>query len=240
MKTRDIVYIVGGLIIGVLVGVIIATVIGGGNKGLTEDQVRSIVNDAVSGQGVQPSQDDIVRAVITTLRTGPNVSQTRDINSSYFLVPVDQAGSWLETVKDVEFDEEVTTENIELLNNDITSESQLALYFTLPERVTTVNSVLSLVYDAMLKTVGVAPEEAIVAGADPSYVVCLGLDNDPYSLTGPLLYFYMQLPSEQVEKLQDVDGNFPTGWEKLDGPRENSMLWTAECYDPTADEAATE
>jgi hypothetical protein len=240
MKTKDIVYIVGGLIIGVLIGVVIATVVGG-NRGLSEDQVRSIVSDAVSNQpATTVNQDDLVRAVITTLRTGPSVSQTRDINSNYYLIPVDQAGSWLETVKDIEFDEEVTTENIELLNNDITSESQLALYFTLPERVTTVDSVLSLVYDAMLKTVGVAPEDAIVAGADPSYVVCLGLDNDPYSLTGPLLYFYMQLPNEQAEKLVDAEGNLPTGWESLDGPRENSMLWTAECYDPTASESAVE
>ncbi|MCU0481550.1 MAG: hypothetical protein MUE54_10110 [Anaerolineae bacterium] len=240
MKTKDIVYIIGGLIIGIAVGVLIATLLGGSR--VTEDQVRAIVNEAVAGQTTsQPvNQDDLVRAVINTLRTGPAVAQTRDINSAFFLVPVEEAGSWLETIKDVEFDEEVTTENIELLSNEITSESQLALYFTLPERVTTVNSVLSLVYDAMLKTVGVAPEEAIVAGADPSYVVCLGLDNDPYSLTGPLLYFYMQVPTDKVETLQDVNGEFPTGWEKLDGPRENSMLWTAECYDPTADEAATE
>ncbi|MCL4252794.1 MAG: hypothetical protein KJ043_03330, partial [Anaerolineae bacterium] len=132
------------------------------------------------------------------------------------------------------------TETIELLNNDITSESQLALYFTLPERVTTVNSVLSVVYDAMLLTVGVAPEEGIVQGAEPSYVVCLGLDNDPYSLSGPLLYFYMQIPTEKAADLQDAEGNLPAGWEQLDGPRENSMLWTAECYDPTSAETAVE
>ncbi|MDZ4669706.1 MAG: hypothetical protein SH821_02450 [Phototrophicales bacterium] len=251
MKTKDIVYIVGGLILGIVVGVVIATVIGGGNSGVTEDQVRSIVNDAVSNQGVSPSADDIVQAVITTLR-GPNApasnsvttaGQTRDVNSTFFLVPIEEAGSWLETVEKIEFDAEVTTENLELLYNDITSESQLALYFTLPERVTTVNSVLSVVYNAMLTTVGVAPEEAMVQGeaTAPSYVVCLGLDNDPYSLSGPLLYFYMQLPNDvAASQLLDAEGKLPTGWEQLDGPRENSMLWTAECYDPASDESAIE
>ena len=251
MKTKDIVYIVGGLILGIGVGVVIATVIGGGNSGVTEDQVRSIVNDAVSNQGVSPSADDIVQAVITTLR-GPNAparnsvttaGQTRDVNSTFFLVPIEEAGSWLETVEKIEFDAEVTTENLELLYNDITSESQLALYFTLPERVTTVNSVLSVVYNAMLTTVGVAPEEAMVQGeaTAPSYVVCLGLDNDPYSLSGPLLYFYMQLPNDvAASQLLDAEGKLPTGWEQLDGPRENSMLWTAECYDPASDESAIE
>lgn len=246
MKTRDIVYIVGGLILGVAIGVLIATIVGNNNapQGLTQDQVQALINDAMSGQGVTTdpiNQDDLVRAVINTIKNGPaNAAQTRDINSAYFLVPIEEAGSWLETIKDIEFDEEITTENIELLANDITSESKLALYFTLPDRVTTVNSVLSLVYDAMLKTVGVAPEEAVIVGAEPSYVVCLGLDNDPYSLSGPLLYFYMQIPTAKVADLQDAEGNLPASWEQLDGPRENSMLWTAECYDPTSAESAVE
>lgn len=219
MKTKELLYIVGGFIFGVVIGVLIATFVG-----------RNNVTEPIS-------QEDLVRAVIDTLRGGPaNAPQTRDVNSAYFLLPIEEAGSWLETVKDVTFDQEVIAQNIELLANDITSESKLTLYFTLPDRVTTVNSVLSVVYDALLKTVGVTPQEAVVAGAQPSYVVCLGLDNDPYSFTGPLLYFYLQIPTAKVADLQDAQGNFPTGWERLDGPRENSMLWTAECYDPTSAE----
>lgn len=240
MKTKEIVYIVGGLILGVVIGVVIAIAVSGNNRGLTQEQVQALITEALSGgQASQPiNQDDLVRAVINTIKNGPaNAAQTRDINSAYFLVPVDKAGSWLETIKELEFDEEATTQNIELLANDITSESKLTLYFTLPDRVTTVNSVLSLVYDAMLMTVGVSPEEANVQGSAPSYVVCLGLDNDPYSLSGPLLYFYLQVPKDQAEKLYDGDGNLPEDWQQLDGPRENSMLWTAECYDPTSDSA---
>jgi hypothetical protein len=220
MNTREILLGAVGLVAGVILGAIIIGATAGG-EGLTEADVRQLISEE------NAELEDNIREVVEVAvaqNAGPDREfQTRQselVDSAFFLVTMDQTATWLEdnneTLEELEIDDGVA--ETALAAQEITSSEDLELYFD--QQVNTVDGVLANVYSVMRTSLG---DEANIE-------VCLGLDQDPYSIEGPIVYLYLQVPDEATEE-------FPKEWELLDGPREESMLWSAECYDPeTAEE----
>ncbi|MFW5748366.1 MAG: hypothetical protein ACOCYT_02000 [Chloroflexota bacterium] len=228
MKTKDLFFAAAGLLVGLVVGIVFFTI--ANNNGLDEAQVRAIV--AEENAGLQTSLLTQIAALTAPDTPGFTTRQVDAADSSYFLVTMDQAEAWLSTVAEENeetfaLQEQITEaiENARNPQNSFGSMNEIELFFD--TQVSSVDGMLAGVYDALMINLseGVTAEEEDLS-------VCLGLDNDPYSLDGPTIYLYLQVPEATEEEL-------PKEWELLDGPREESMLWTAECYDPEA-EAETE
>lgn len=62
--------------------------------------------------------------------------------------------------------------------------------------------------------------------------VCLGFEDDPYSLDGPIMYLYLTVPTGKVK-----DFSIPEEWQELDGPRTNDLYWQLLACFPEAGEA---
>lgn len=221
MNSKDLLYSVVGLVIGLIGGVLIISLTG--SSSISEDTVREIVS-----QEVAASEARLTAALVSgnTERT----YATRDLSDSdFFLVDYNETMTWLETITelDEEFSIDETIEEQLGAVATIDNSNDLIVYMT--DQVSSADGVLSTVYDALLINLG---------DEDAEIVVCLGLDNDPYSLTGPQLYLYLQVPQDLSEQLDDKQ----EGWERLAAPREESPLWSAECYDPevvTGDDEAS-
>ena len=210
-NNNNILYIAVGVVVGLIFGVVIVTLTAAG--GLSEDKVRDII--AEENAQLEASLLTSVNEAVSVAMVNQQpefVRERRDLtDSSFFLVTMDQAATWVEDAEGIEVSEDLT-ETI-LAANDITTSEDLELYFS--SQVNTVDGVLATVYDALQVNLG---EESEVE-------VCLGLDSDPYSVTGPIIYLYLQVPEVNEDDL-------PKEWELLDAPREESMLWSADCYDP--------
>ncbi|TVR22780.1 MAG: hypothetical protein EA396_05175 [Anaerolineaceae bacterium] len=225
---QKIAFVAVGLALGVLIGIVAVNVT---METLSEDDVRQIVTE---------NNQQILDGIEVALAgQGPEVIfQRRQLDltdSTFFLVTMDETAEWLEEFLAEFEDIEVSEELLEaiLAANGIDSSNDLELYFS--EQVNTVDGVLANVYQAllMLFSNGAMPD---VLGDDEGFQfeVCLGLDNDPYSIAGPVIYLYLQIPDELTDEM-------PKDWEMLDGPRQESMLWSAECFDPElAEELAEE
>ena len=210
-NNNNILYVAVGVVVGLILGVVIVTLTASG--GLSEDQVRDIVaqENAELETALMAGVNETI--AVAMINEQPEiVRQRRDLTEgSFFLVTMDQAAEWIDSAEGVEIPEGVT-ETI-LSANEIATSEDLELYYS--SQVNTVDGVLANVYDVL----------QINLGEDAEVEVCLGLDSDPYSLTGPAIYLYLQVPQESEEEL-------PKEWELLDSPREESMLWSADCYDP--------
>ncbi len=219
---QQLLFVALGVVVGLLLGVV---VINATNNAVNEATVREIVAEnntqILDGIAVALAQANPIDRQIT--RRNLDLA-----DSTFFLVTMDQTAEWLESLieaEDVELSEEVILSV--LAANGIASSSELELYFG--QQVNTVDGVLANVYQMLLAVLGNDSD-----GEEAGLGVCLGLDSDPYSLAGPVIYLYLQIPDDE-----DVD-SLPKDWEVLSGPREESMLWSMECYDPaTAIETLT-
>jgi hypothetical protein len=55
---------------------------------------------------------------------------------------------------------------------------------------------------------------------------CLALDDDPYSMTGPVLYLYISLPAGKAK-----EAGVPKEWERLEKPKDSDLYWQLlACY----------
>lgn len=216
---QQITFVAVGLALGLLIGMVAVNIT---TDTLSEDDVRQIVaeNNAQILAGVE----------VALAGDGPEiVFQRRQLDltdANFFLVTMEETAEWLEEFLAEFEDMEISEELLEtiLAANAITTGSDLELFFT--EQVNTVDGVLANVYQAllMLFSNGAMPEE-FSNGEDLEFEVCLGLDNDPYSIAGPVIYLYLQVAEELTDEV-------PKDWEMLSGPRQESMLWSAECFDP--------
>lgn len=225
MNAREFVLIVVGLVVGLAVGMITIT---GTSQGLSEDEVRSVVQ--AENAELRSSIVNDLQQQLSEVENGSaeREFQTRDLtDAAFFLVTMEQAESWLTTEDEQREDafdvSESVTETINMAANpqdNFSAAEDIELFFQ--EQVNSADGVLANAYDAL----------RLNLGEDAPLNVCLGLDNDPYSLEGPIIYLYLEVPEEQLEQLPDAASK--DNWQELDGPREESMLWTAECYDPEA------
>jgi hypothetical protein len=59
-------------------------------------------------------------------------------------------------------------------------------------------------------------------------LTCLGMDDDPYNVEGPVFYLYVKVPSEQASVL-------PATWTPLDAPKNNDLYWQLLSCQPSDD-----
>lgn len=131
----------------------------------------------------------------------------------FYLVDLNTAQQWLETVNPDEKGE------LEEPLSDVAGLTQaggvldLGQYFV--DKRESFDTVLLSIQDALLTEAGVDEGTALTA--------CIGLDSDPYSLTGPGVYVYVGVPKDMTDQV-------PSDWTQLAGPKEQNMLWSTACY----------
>ncbi len=192
MKAREMLFMIGGLVVGLALG---AALIG------TSEDLRT----GLFGTAADPGGG-----------TDPNIEFRP---GQFYLVDFDEAEDWLQ-----EIEPEVAEELEQDINSvqGLESASDLGQHFR--DNQDSVDTVLFTMHNTLLREEGVSDEN--LAG----FATCIGIDTDPYS-TQPGLYLYLEIPSS-------VEGNIPANWQKLDGPRENNMLWSTTCFKPPADDDA--
>ena len=72
--------------------------------------------------------------------------------------------------------------------------------------------------------------EIRLAGEDggENLSVCLALNNDPYSASGPLLYVYLQVPTNMADSSPAELKTNATDPKEV----EDSLVWSTRCYEP--------
>lgn len=211
-QQNSLIYLIGGLVLGLIVGLLAASLVAG-----DDDDDDSALDEATVRQ-IVAEQNTQLQAELSTLIEGAVQPQfnTRDepLNAEYFLVPFTDTETWLEG-EEVEIGEEFATDFESILG--IETAEDLGVYFAEIDQGGSVENVLSVIYQTLLDSTGSGELEA--------FAVCLGLDQDPYSISGPGLYLYLRVP-------EAISDDLPKEWELLNGPKEDSMLWSSECYAP--------
>lgn len=144
--------------------------------------------------------------------TGGSNSDIEFDELTFYEIEFDDAKDWLSEVEP-----EVSEELAEDLDhvNGLGDTDDLGEYFT--EVQDSIDTVLSTMHRTLLE--GIDLEDAIRTRVS----TCIALNNDPYSLSGPGVYVYVQVPEDMVETV-------PVGWESLEGPKEQNMLYSTTCY----------
>lgn len=129
----------------------------------------------------------------------------------YYLVPIEEASAWLRTNYPDEADE--VSDDLDAVNG-LFGTADFGTYYA--ENQGSVENVLLTL------------QGLLFADVNPDVSTCVGINQDVYS--GPGVYVYVQVPDNMAD-------NVPVDWEdlKLDGPKEDTMLWSTQCLnnDPT-------
>jgi len=146
-----------------------------------------------------------------------DLARPKDI--TYYLVDLPTAQEWL-TEKYPEAD----TEELDTVVNEIgklSTSSDFREDYKNAEVY--VETMLPQMHGALT---GAENLDELESTANSSVSVCLGLNDDPYSMTGPMLYLYLAVPTSDLKK-----AGIPASWEKLDGPKTNDLYWQLlACY----------
>jgi len=145
-----------------------------------------------------------------TSSTGNGDSDAMEVEPSrFYLVDFQAAQAWLETQN---------ADETEALRGDLEAVSALQqatnLASYLGDNQGSVDKVLALIHETLTTSGGGNPQ-AVTA--------CIGVDSDPFSPTGPGLYVYVEVPANAAESV-------PQDWQALQGPKEDNMLWSKDCY----------
>lgn len=187
-------------IISLLVGVLLGGTFVGSNDNLREDLfgTAGIDNEDTS--------------------SAPPDTQARSVQMVYYEIELEQVDEWLSTSRP-DADLATTTENISALETFITDAATASL--TQDETEAKTSEVLENII------VGLAQDEtseAATIAANYNIKMCLGYEEDLYSMTGPISYIALELPKDQEQNLQ------LEGWELLTQPK--SVFWSVIfCYD---------
>lgn len=165
------------------------------------------------------ANDDLREDLFGTATDNPSDEQAVE-PSAFYLVNFNDARDWLSRATEGDDDEpgEALEEGFTnvLALADATASGDFARAYQ--DAANSIEEVLATIRNQLLE--GDDAENA-------AFQVCVGIDNDPYSATGPQIYLYVQTP-------EDAEGQIPDEWQenKLDSPREPTLYWSFECYDP--------
>lgn len=126
--------------------------------------------------------------------------------SRFYTVEFNSAADWLNEV-DPEASEALASD-IQVLNN---WDGTIGLEQFQPENLETL---ILAMHQALLDEENVSGNQKIQT--------CIGIDQNPYSLTGPGIYLYWELP-------EDKGSDLPSNWTSATQPREESIYWSAQC-----------
>lgn len=127
---------------------------------------------------------------------------------AFYVVEYSQAQAWLASVQSEDYEAAWS------VIGGIASTEQLSDY--LPQADSSIQEILAALRQAL------RGDESLDNAQDAAFKTCLGLDraND---LTGPGLYIYVEVPP-------GLEDSVPDDWQALDSPKENSLLWSVECF----------
>lgn len=135
--------------------------------------------------------------------------------SAYYLVDLASTSDWLTEKAAAEAaatDGEILTDSLQEVNELPAAENFREAFRTAQ---TAIDKVLTETYVALGGESLAQPLSDVQQAAT---FACLGLDDNPYSTSGPGLYMYMKIPTQAV-------GSVPTTWEALETPKENDLYW---------------
>lgn len=173
MKTRDLLLLVGGIVLGALIGAfaIIST---------RPDQSAEIAS--LKAQ-VSELQAQVATAPTPTFRTVNEAAAT----SNFYLASFETTAKWLEEKLALELTDEQKAA-LEAIASDVTDE--IALQKAFADKKSPVFTTLQFIYDTLVEKRGADSQAPIAA--------CLAIENDFY--TGTVQYLYIQLPSAVPDK----------------------------------------
>jgi hypothetical protein len=203
----------------------------------TQDMLIIVISSFVIGFAISMAifTSDAFDELGETVEAIQEVAQIRDVEQlDFYRISYVDLETWLDNVE-LDMDDDLMA-NLATVG-EINTSTDLILYFD--DQTEAVDNVLATVFMALnqqafgLEATAEAEPTADSDGeeAEQLFMVCLAVDSDPYSATGPGLYVYVEVP----EELSDEMPKESEGWEELADPKELSMTWAAECYDPAAD-----
>lgn len=174
MKAKDLLLLIGGVIVGVLLGVVVMS-------GLRPDQSAQIAQLESQVKELQNAQS-VAAAPTPVFRTVNEAAAT----SSFYLVTFDKTVEWLEETLELELTEE-QKEALTAISEGILDE--IALEEAFEDKESPVYVTLQYIYEQLVIKRGDQSESPIAS--------CLALENDFY--TGTVQYLYLQVPSDAKE-----------------------------------------
>ncbi len=223
MKTRDLILVAVGLVIGAIVGALAL----GGNQAAVQN-AQATVAVALTSVGFANQQADAANTAVANLE-GAMVAITtpviRTVNeaastSDFYLVPFDQSQAWLTSDLEVIL-EAPLEEALPSITADVVD--PISLTSALDDKESTTYQYLKVAYDTLVSTL---PD-----GFDAPIATCLALESDLFAGTNNL-YFYVQVPQEEQKAMK-----LPPTWTLLDGPLPQAEIWSSGCYEPSDAEA---
>jgi hypothetical protein len=134
--------------------------------------------------------------------------------SKFYLVEFDAAQGWLSDI-DPDSREEIDAA-LGSVEGLITAED-FESYASDAETQAAINIVLAAIREALLS-------QGTLDGVT-NFNTCLGIDRNPYSLSGPGLYLYVELPQSGTSGLSTTFTE-----NEASGPHESDILWSTACY----------
>lgn len=184
--------------------------------------IVGLVVGLIIGAALIGTSDDLRNDLFGSATNNPEDEQA--LRSSYYQVNFDDARTWLTTALEEDSDEpgEGLEDSLDLVSSLGLASASGDFAQAYADSADDIEAVLNTMRQRILN--GEAEDEA-------PWQFCIGIDNDPYSTTGPQMYLYLVVP-------EGAEDNLPEEWQEnqLDGPREPTLYWSYECYDTPSDE----
>ena len=174
MKLENIIYVLGGLIVGLIIGMLLAT------DSDDTDAIRTVVQEVVSEE-VETLRTDIADIGAQSANLRPAMIP------EYFIVSFEETENWLSSVNEELLDDTVVADIQNVIG--LGTAENFGQYFI--EQEDSVNNVLSVVHQVLMDETG--NDEGSL------FKVCIGVDDDPYNTLGQGLYLYVEMPAETSE-----------------------------------------
>ncbi len=143
-----------------------------------------------------------------------STASTRDLQ--YYLVELPAAQEWL-VEKYPELSDSAD------LNDAVDLIARLPTAENFPHNVVdaedAVNVVLPNIYQALEGADTLQPAAEVKVEDNSETMACLGMDDDPYSMDGSVLYLYLTIPGSQAKS-----AGIPKEW-KIEQPKTNDLYW---------------
>lgn len=178
--------------------------------------VAGLIVGLIIGMVLIGSSDSLRDSMFGTASNSDKESDASTRDLQYYLVELPAAQEWL-----VEKYPELSDSTD--LNDAVDLIARLPTAEDFPHNVVdaeeAVNVVLPNVYQALEGAEELQPAAEVKVEDDNEVMACLGMDDDPYSMTGPILYFYLAVPGSQAKS-----AGIPKEW-KIEQPKTNDLYW---------------
>jgi len=176
--------------------------------------VAGLIVGLIVGMVLIGSSDDLRDSLFGTSSNRSSNASTHELQ--YYLVELPNAQEWLVEKYPELTDSADLNEAVDLIARLPTDEN---FPHNVVDAEEAVNVVLPNVYQALEGTDALQPAAEVKVEDDSEVMACLGMDDDPYSMDGPVLYLYLTIPGSQAKS-----AGIPKEW-KIEQPKTNDLYW---------------